>query len=128
MTARKRAAVRTPQALAAVDVDPETNDLKARLLAPRIVTDTVDVDGVGTITVRSLSRAQMFTAQKLFDVGQDYEAELLRLAMVDPPVTHAEALVWQRNSPGGELEEVTRVVNRLSRLSKDDEKESYKSV
>lgn len=87
----------------------------------------VQIPGVGTVTVRGLSRKEL--------MGIDHEAgvlvaerQTLALAMVDPRLSEDEVEVWQDNSPADEISPVMNEVNRLSGLGQNAHKEAYKSV
>lgn len=90
---------------------------KKALLSDRVtaVTGTVELDGVGTVTVRGLSRYEMFLASKV-GAGDDLKQErfILAAAMVDPKLTEDDVEAWQKASPPGEINEVAKKVNELS--------------
>jgi hypothetical protein len=102
------------------------DDLKARLLKPRLSEETLEIDGIGEIRVRGLSRGEVFAAQKTTkgDV-MAMERRVVSLGMVDPPMTEHEVEQWQRNSPAGEMEAVSVKINELSGLTKTAEKAAY---
>jgi hypothetical protein len=88
-------------------------DLKARLLKPRLTEADVDVPGVGTVRVRGLNRAEAMAVQGA-NGPEATERRILALGMVDPSMTEAEAGAWQKASPGGEIEPVSRKIAELS--------------
>jgi hypothetical protein len=99
-------------------------DLKARLLKPRVTEGTVEIAGVGEVRVRGLSRGEVFAARKTTnekDVGA-LERRYLSLGMVEPRMTEADVLQWQQGSPAGEIEPVVDKVMELSGLGKGAEK------
>lgn len=98
-------------------------DLKARLLKPRLPEDTVDVEGIGTIRVRGLSRGEVFAAGQLKGV-EAQERRFLSLGMVDPEMSEDDVKLWQRNSPAGELEPVTVKIQELSGLAQTAAKQA----
>jgi hypothetical protein len=100
---------------------------KELLLRPRFKRETIEIEGVGTITVQALSREQ------LLSVGTDLSAleteqRALAAAMVDPPMTVEDIAAWQAASPAEEMSEVIDVVYRLSGIARGQDKEQYKSV
>lgn len=100
----------------------------ASLKAPRIEQDDVEIEGVGVVTVRGLSRWELLAANKLQDKGQlVMERAMIAFAMVDPVCTEADVADWQKASPAGELIPLTKRINELSKVAKDSAKESYKS-
>jgi hypothetical protein len=88
-------------------------DLKARLLKPRLPEADVDVPGVGTVRVRGLNRAEAIQVQGAKGI-EATERKILALGMVDPTMTEAEAGQWQKASPGNEIDIVTTRIAELS--------------
>lgn len=104
---------------------------KEALLKKRLPTKTVTVAGVGDVVVRGLSRAEVLAVQVAAGddpTARDVEAHTLAVALVDPQLTVDEIREWQAASPAGEMEELTRVVSALCKVSADAPKEAYKSV
>lgn len=96
--------------------------LKERLLKLRVPEATVDIDGVGTVRVRGLTRGEAFALKKVSSGDDDYERKLLVRALVDPEMTEDEVRRWQQNSPAGELEPVVAKVVELSGLGEGADK------
>lgn len=106
---------------------------KDKLLAPRHDTthgmpeEDVEIPDVGTVRVRGLTRGEVFLVQKL--QGTDaIERRILAIGMVDPQLTESEVRRWQQHSPAGEIEPVVDAIRRLSGLSDNASKESYKRI
>ena len=96
---------------------------KSRLLADRVSDKTaeVEIDGVGTVVVRALSRHEMITGGKIDDsAGQ--ERYILSRAMVDPEMAEHDVAEWQKCSPPGEINAVAMKVNELSGIGKGADK------
>lgn len=96
---------------------------KALLLTDRVTDHTAEVEivGVGTITVRSLSRWEMIQGGKIEDtLGQ--ERFILSRAMVEPKMDEHEVAEWQKCSPPGEINKVASAVNKLSGIGKGADK------
>lgn len=105
------------------------SDLKKKLLTSRLSQDTVEVEGVGTVTVRGLSRADVLDLRKRVDEEKiDFEHGLVQAGMVDPAMSVEDVAAWQKASPAGELEAVTKKISELSGLTKEADKTAYKSV
>jgi hypothetical protein len=102
-------------------------DLKARLLKPRLPEADVDVPGVGTVRVRGLNRAEAMIVQGASG-PEATERRILALGMVDPPMTEAEVGQWQKASPGGEIEPVSTKIAELSGMLDGAAKEVAKSL
>lgn len=116
-----------------------TDDLKAKLLAPRAATasgmpeDTVTLDGLGVVTVRGLSRGEVYMLQRDRDNGlikdqAQWEQRMVELALLDPKMTAAEVAQWQAVAGGGgELEDVTAKISELSGTTKQAAKAAVQS-
>jgi len=99
----------------------------AELLKPRCPSEEYEIPGVGTITVRGLTRLEAINMQGMKGVATQ-ERFMLVCGLVDPILTEADAAAWQRNSPAGELEPVTNLITRLSGMGPGADKEAYKSL
>ena len=109
------------------------DDLKARLLTPRITEDDVPIEGVGTVRVRGLSRGEVFALRKAKEAGKlkddaAWDRRLVSLAMVNPPMTEIEVGEWQDSSPAGELEDVTKKIQELSGMAEGADKSNVEDV
>jgi hypothetical protein len=97
---------------------------KSKLLADRLNRDTLEIEGVGTITVRGLSRFELLLAGK--NAGEQgtavMEQHMLSMAMVDPEMTTEDVKAWQKASPAGEIMPVVNLVNRLSGVGQGADK------
>lgn len=92
-------------------------------------TEDVEIPGVGVVKVRGLSRFEFLLAQKKYpDDPMKTERFVLAAAMVDPEMTEVDIEAWQKASGPMEINHVATVVNRLSGIGPDADKESYKSV
>lgn len=113
------------------------DDLKARLLKPRLPEAEVEVPGIGAVRVRGLSRNEQLRAVKQGDIEANgmpnmtrveaIERRMLVMALVDPVLTEDEVAQWQRAAPAGELEPVTQMITKLSGMEQGAEKEVVKS-
>jgi hypothetical protein len=101
---------------------------KTALLTERIPRTEVEIDGVGTVTVRGLSRYELHLSGKGADDAAVIERRMIAIAMVDPELTEAEVELWQKNSSAGELAAVTVAIRDLSGLKSGADKEAYKSL
>ena len=97
---------------------------KADLLKRRFGVEDVAIEGVGTVKVRALSRAEALSLQGVEMTVEDMERKLLALAMVDPKLTEDEVAQWQANSPAGELQPVVLAITRMSGLEQTAAKEA----
>ena len=92
---------------------------KAALLAKRFGVEDVEIDGVGTVQVRPLSRAEALALQDRELDAAEMERYLVALAMVAPALSEDEVGQWQANSPAGELEPVADAILRISGMKKE---------
>jgi hypothetical protein len=104
-------------------------DKEALLKQSSLPEDDVELDGVGTVRVRALSRYEIMLAGKT--AGDDplaMEQTMISMAMVDPKLTKGEVERWQKISPIGQMQAVTTRINELSGVGNDAQKEAYKSL
>lgn len=103
------------------------DDIKAKLFKSRIEEAEVELDGIGVLRVRGLTRGEVFAVQQCKGTEAS-ERKILSLGVVDPSLTENEVRQWQENSPAGEIEPVVNKIRELSKLTDAAAKESYKSV
>lgn len=104
-------------------------DVSALTGAGRIGTDTHEIEGLGTVTFRGMSRWELLEAGRIGDQhgAAAQEKFILHVCMVDPPMTEADVAAWQRNSPAGEIAPLQKKINKLSKLGKDAAKSDVPS-
>lgn len=86
---------------------------KAKLLQKRDVERDVELDGVGTVRVRALTRADVMWSRGA--KGDDaQECRMLSRALVDPVLTPDECATWSEMAPAGEFVKVMDAVRDLS--------------
>lgn len=98
---------------------------KAALLTKRFGFQDIEVPGVGTVQVRSLTRAEALSVQ-----GQEFEVEVLEqkliaMAMVDPQLSEAEVKEWQGAATAGEIQIIVESIVRISGLEGYAAKAAY---
>ena len=98
---------------------------KEALFKPRLPEADVDVEGLGTIRVRGLSRAEAMQVQNLNGVAQ-VERAMLAMGMVEPKLTEGEAREWQEASIANEIEPVANKIAELSGMTENAAKDAYK--
>lgn len=102
---------------------------KAALLKPRFKEQDIDLEGVGTVRIRALTREEMLNIGAGAELpAVEFERKMLALAMVDPALSEDEVAQWQRASPAGEMAPILEAVNELSGIRQNAAKEAYKSV
>lgn len=89
------------------------------LLRPRAVTETEDIDvpGVGTITVRALTRIEALSVTDKPMPMERVEQILLATAMVRPVMTEDQVRQWQEASAAGEIQEIANKITVMSGMS-----------
>lgn len=92
---------------------------KELLFKSRVQERDVDVDGVGTVRVRALTRGEAMSFRGVHDDPLELEVRMLAVALVDPVLTEDEVRRWQDGSPAGELQAVVDVVIELSGMRKE---------
>ena len=99
---------------------------KATLLKRRLSRTEFEVEGVGTVTLRGLSRAEVIelSSGDRPDVGV-FERQLVALAMVDPELTEDEVQEWREAADAGEFESVVQKISDLSGLGDGVDKASF---
>lgn len=99
---------------------------KAALLAPRFAEEDVEIPGVGSVRIRSLSRAEALEVRGTELPYAEMERKLLAMTLVDPVLTEDEVGAWQAASPAMELEPVARAAARLCGMEVTAPKEAVK--
>lgn len=99
---------------------------KESLLKPRLIDEVMELLTGGEIRVRGLSRDEVLQLR----LGPDatFEARLLVFGVVEPELTEAEAIEWQKASPAKEIELVQHKISDLSGMGAAFPVEAYKSV
>lgn len=97
---------------------------KAALFAPRLKSETVEIDGLGLIVVRGLSRVEAGQVQAR-KTAEARERLVLALGMVDPALTESEVGQWMAAADAGEVGKVSKVIGRLSGLLEDSPKATF---
>lgn len=98
---------------------------KELLFKQRLNEITLDVDGIGTIRIRALTRREALDFKGEHDAGE-LEVKMLSLALVDPVLTEDEVRRWQDVAPVGELQVIVDQVIELSGMVKGVAGESLK--
>jgi hypothetical protein len=100
---------------------------KETFLKARLPEKEVDLDGVGTVRVRSLSRAEAGRLKDYTDNADDAEVYVLTVGLVDPALTEEEVRQWLQGATAGEVDIVTTAILGLSGLLGDAVGEARRS-
>jgi hypothetical protein len=95
---------------------------KAALLARRIGAGEHEIEGVGTVRIRGLSRIEVLELQGLDTAATD--RRMVSLALLEPELTEDEVGAWQKTSGPQELEKLTLAIAALSGMGKGAAKSS----
>jgi hypothetical protein len=98
---------------------------KADLLAKSFGVTEVEIDGVGTVVVRPLTRAEALSVEGVDWRADALERRLLSMAMVEPALTEDEVAEWQSNSPAGQMQPVVAAIVRISGMEEISAKKAY---
>lgn len=103
---------------------------KNKLIADRVINRTaeVEIEGVGTIMIRALSRMELMRSFDIPTAGGEQERFVISCAMVDPVMTPDDVKAWQEASPGYEMNYVASKINELSGLRKGADKSGVPEV
>lgn len=101
---------------------------KALLLARKASnTRKVPINGVGDVTVRGLTRAEVKQVNEDYDEDQRENA-IIAKALVDPEMTPGEVAEWLDLAPAGDSVAVMNAVAELSGMSEGDATKSVPRV
>jgi hypothetical protein len=92
---------------------------KNAMMALHLPTGEVELDGIGSVLVRGLSRFEMIEVQKLEDDRQVQDTLALHYGMVEPEMSEEEVIAWRKAGAVMEIESVARKINALSGIGKD---------
>jgi hypothetical protein len=92
---------------------------KETFLKARLPEREVDLEGVGTVRVRSLSRAEAGRLPQMAEDPDAAEVFILATGLVDPSLSEDEVRTWLANATAGEVETVTEAILALSGLLGD---------
>lgn len=100
---------------------------KAKLLQRQGGTRDVEIPGLGTVTVRALTRAQVKSAKEYPE--DEVDLRLITAAIVDPEdVTFEDVAQWLDNAPMGDYVAVMDAIAELSGISAGADKSGVPGV
>lgn len=100
---------------------------KTALTTPHLKTGEVELEGVGSVLVRGLSRWEMVDVQKLEDDRQRQDTLAVAYGLVEPQMHQDEVMAWRKAGGAMEIEAVARKINELSGIGKDAAKSDVPS-
>jgi hypothetical protein len=100
---------------------------RAALLARRIGEGDHEIEGVGTVRFRGLSRAEVLALQQVTDPAAA-DRQMVAWALVDPALSVEDVKTWQENSAAHEIEGLTLAIAELSKMGPGAAKSGVSSV
>lgn len=97
-----------------------------QLLSLTAKVEDVELEGLGTVTVRGLTRKEVLDIQDQMDDPAEADARSLSLVFVDPKLTIEQARQLQTVVSAGSLEPLNEAVARLSGMKPGAMKEAVK--
>lgn len=95
------------------------------LLKGRDGQEDIEIEGVGTVRVRPLTRGEALqVANKSFDAAE-IERKIVAWGLVEPTLSEEDVKSWQDSSPAGEIQTVVDAIVRLSGMEKHAAKQAY---
>ncbi len=100
---------------------------KATLLEGRRGPRPYEIDGVGEVMIRPLSRGQTMVVQDVAD-SEERDNLIISMGLVDPALTVEEVQAWADGAPAGELARLGMEIARISGMIDGQQKEITKSA
>lgn len=103
---------------------------KNKLIADRVINRTavIEIEGVGKIKIRALSRMELIRSFDIPTADGEQERFVISSAMVEPAMSPDDVKAWQEASPGYEMNYVASKINELSGLRKGADKSGVPEV
>lgn len=92
---------------------------KNAMLALNLRTEEIELEGVGTILVRELTRFEMVEVQELEDDRQAQDTKALFFGIAEPSLSLEEVAAFRKAQGSSVCERIARKVNQLSGIGKD---------
>jgi len=100
---------------------------KGELLARRVPEADFEIEGVGSVRIRGLTRAEAIELRKVDDAAVA-DRRMVALGLVEPRLSEAEVKTWQENSGIHEIEALTVAIGELSAQGKGATKSGVPGV
>jgi hypothetical protein len=97
------------------------------LLVETLPGEDYTIEGTGQVVrIRALSRYEAIVGQKLMDRGVEHvDAHMISCALVEPRMTVEQARRWQKATPAGLLEPMTRRIREISGMGGRPDRAAY---
>ena len=92
-------------------------------------TTIVELPGIGTVTVRGLTRAEVLDIQRQRNGRKaDWiERQMVRIGLTDPELTDDEVEQMYAALPNGHLDRITKAIAGLSGMDKEADREAMRA-
>lgn len=99
-------------------------DVNALTSQRALKTEEISLEGIGTIKVRALTRAESHEVSDA-KTEVDKEKTILRWGMVDPEMSYQDVDNWMAAAPADQLQLVTLTISHLSGMLDGEGKQMY---
>lgn len=89
---------------------------REHLFKPRIPEEEYEIEGIGTIRIRGLSRVETLRAKKSAGNVDEFEVKVLSIGVVEPHLSEDDVRAWQASAISQEVEDVANTILELSGL------------
>jgi hypothetical protein len=100
---------------------------RSQILARKVGTEEVTLDGGATVTVRGITRKQAETIQAA-EEGVVRDATMISLGLVSPALSVDDVATWFESAPAGDAKTLSAAIMRLSGMTDEAGKDATKSV
>jgi hypothetical protein len=105
---------------------------KELLLKQSFGVQEVEIEGLGSVTIRPLTRGEVLQLQVQAEKHEwdaaKQEQVLVSIGMVEPKLTEDEVKTWQDVSPADQMSVVVEAIQGASGVKADSSKEATKSL
>jgi hypothetical protein len=101
---------------------------KDAFLKVRLPERSVEIEGVGTVRVRGLSRVEALDVRNTGGDVDRAEKKIIFYGLVDPTLTEEEVTAWYAAAPAGEIDQLVNPIVELSGLAEGAAKSGVPEV
>lgn len=92
---------------------------KNAMMVLHVPTAEVELEGIGSVLVRGLTRFESIEIMKLEGDRQVQDTQALVYGLLEPEMSRDEIIAWRKSGALMEIEAVARKINELSGIGKD---------
>lgn len=97
-------------------------------LKPRLGETVVELDGVGQVRVRALSRTECLRIRDLKDDQAAMERAIIALGLIEPALTDEDVAAWHEQAVPGEVDTLLTAIQSLSALGEGAAKSGVPAI